>query len=216
MDLQHALDKAKIALMGRNDSMFFTTILFSLKFSWDNTIPTACTNGLYLKVNPDFFMEQSPEQRIGLLLHESLHPALMHPIRCGSRDHKRYNIAGDHVINLMLLARGFKLPKNGYADPQYTGMSTEQVYDLLPEDSGEYDCDIDLDTSEPTEELEKQIEEIIIRAAVQARMQGCDESIPQDIQVFLDGLLKPKLPWNRILQKYIQNLTKSDFSFRKP
>ena len=216
MPHQLALNKAKIQLMGMSDSVFFTTLLFSLKHSWSEEIQTAATNGLYLKINPAFFMKQSPDQRVGLLVHECLHPALLHPLRCGTRDHKRYNIAGDHVINLMLLARGFKLPANGYADPQYEGMSTEQVYDLLPESSGEYDCDIDVDT-DPSEEMITEIQDIIIRASIQSQMQHDKPgTIPGEIQIFLDSLLKPKLPWNRILQKYIQNLTKNDYSFRKP
>lgn len=40
-ELQQAMNKAKIALMSREDSAFFTTVCFSLKHIWDNTIPTS-------------------------------------------------------------------------------------------------------------------------------------------------------------------------------
>ena len=216
MPLQHALDKAKITLMSNNESVFFTTVLFSLKFMWDKTIRTACTNGSYIKFNPDFFMKLSPEERVFVLLHESQHVAFMHMDRLKDRDPKKWNVAADHVINLMLKSRGFKMPKLGLADPIYTGMCTEEVYKLLPDQTNE-DVEIDLEAPDkPSEELQKEVEEILIRASIQAKMQGCNESIPVDIQVFLDSLLKPKLPWNRILQKYIQNMTKCDYSFRTP
>ena len=213
--LQMALDKAKIALMSRADSVFFTTVLFSLKLEWDNTINTACTNGTYIKINPDFFMDLSPEERIFLLLHESQHVAFLHMARLKDREPKKWNVAADHVINLILKAQGYKMPKMGLADPQYSGMCTEEVYKLLPDQKNQ---EIDMDLQEPTEapdELQKQVEEILVRASIQAKMNGCDENIPTDIQLFLNSLLKPKLPWNRILQKYIQNLTKSDYSFKK-
>ena len=47
-NLQRALDKAKIALMSKPDSTSFTTVCFSLKHVWDDTITTAATNGTHL------------------------------------------------------------------------------------------------------------------------------------------------------------------------
>ena len=38
-----ALDKAKIALMTKPDSVFFCEIAFSLKYKWDESVPTAAT-----------------------------------------------------------------------------------------------------------------------------------------------------------------------------
>ena len=54
---QKALDKAKVALMSKPDSVFFTTVCFSLKHVWDDSIPTAQTNGLEIRYNPEFFMQ---------------------------------------------------------------------------------------------------------------------------------------------------------------
>ena len=216
MPKQLALDKAKINLLSRADSVFFTTVLFSLKITWDESIPTACTNGTYIKLNSTFFMSLDPEERVFLLLHEALHVALLHMARLKDRDPKKWNIAGDHVINLMLIERKFKMPKNGLADRQYLGMHSEEVYKLLPDPKDQvFDMDIE-EPEEAPEELQKQVEEILVQASIQSKLQGDREgSIPGEIQIFLDGLLKPKLPWNRILQKYIQNKTKHDYSFSK-
>ena len=61
------------------------------------------------------------------------------------------------------------------------------------------------------------MDEILVRAAIQskARKEG-PGSIPGDIQIYLHNLLNPKLPWNQILQRYLKQATKEDYSFRKP
>ena len=219
-DINKALNKAKIQLMSRPDTSFFTTICFSLNFLWDDSIRTACTNGSYLKFNPEFFKSLSPDERVFLLVHESCHVAYMHMDRVQNRNKDKWNIAADHVINLMLIERGFIMPagKNaGLADPAYKGMNTEKVYELLPDPTGE-DTDRDIVESDlPQEEFERTIEDILVRASIQSKM---DEdkagTIPGDIQLFLNGLLKPKLPWHRILQKQLQAFAKNDYSFKKP
>lgn len=211
-----ALDKAKIQLMTKPDSTFFTTVCFSLKHVWDTHIPTACTNGKEIRMNPSFFMGLAPEERVFLLLHESMHVAYLHMDRLMDRDAKRWNIAADHVINLMLLERKFKMPKNGLADPQYTGMGTEEVYKLLP-DCKHVKVDMDIVESEETNEsLQQSVQDILVRAQTQARMQNDSAgSVPGDIQIFLNKLLKPKLPWGRILKRYLQSLAKADYSYKK-
>lgn len=218
MDHQTALNKAKIALMSHPDSTFFTTVCFSLKHIWDENIPTACTNGVEIRFNPTFFMGLTVEQRVFLLLHESMHVAFLHMERLMDRIPGKWNIAADHVINLMLIARGFKMPPGGLADEQYKDMSTEEVYKLLPDE--EQMSSDQMDLLPPPEEIEdfhSQVEEILVRAAVQARMAGdTPGSIPGEIEIFLDKLLKPKLPWQRILQKYLTALAKNDYTFKTP
>lgn len=215
---QLALQKAKIQLMGRTDTAFFTTVLFSLKHIWDNSIGTAGTNGKHIRFNIDFFMNLCEEERLFLLLHETLHVALMHMLRLNGRDHGRWNVAADYVINLMLVKRGYKMPKGGLYDTKYEGMSVEEVYDALGEQKPE---DTPWPDIEPppldSEELEEEVKDILVRAAIQSKMANDTVgSIPDEIQIFLDNLLKPKLPWQTILRRYKQRLTKHDYSYRKP
>jgi predicted metal-dependent peptidase len=217
-EIQKAYDKAKIGLMAKQDTAFFTTIVFSLKLIWDWLTPTAATDGSSIRVSPEFFMSLDPEERIFLLVHESMHVALLHMTRLAGRNHQKWNIACDHYINLMLTERGFRMPRNGLADPQYKGLSSDEIYPLLPDQpqSSTFQMDLELPT-EPVEELTQEVEDILIRAAMQSKMQNDKPgSIPGDIEIFLNKLLNPKLPWQRILQKYIQNLSKHDYSWRKP
>jgi predicted metal-dependent peptidase len=218
-EAKQALSKAKIELMSRPDSLFFTLICFGLKHLWDSSIPTACTNGSYIKFNPEFFMSLSKEERVFLLLHETLHVAFMHMVRMAGLDAKRWNYAADYVINDILIKQNYKMPKGGLHDIKYRGMHVKQVYDLLennmpPEEPALYDL-ISPDGDE--KEAEQVLQDIIVRASIQAKQAGDDGSNwPDDIKIYLDGLFNPKLPWKTILQRYVQHLAKNDYSYRKP
>lgn len=215
-ELNNAKSKALIYLMARPDTTFFTTIVFSLTFKWDDTIPTACTNGTWVKLNPQFFMNMSVEEQAFLMVHEAMHVAYMHADRLNGRDHSKFNIAADHVINLMLIARGMRMPKSGLADQKYSGMSAEEVYNLLPPPPKDFESDL-MPSDLPSEELQQQVDDILIRAAVQSQMDNDKPgTIPGEIQIYLDNLLKPKLPWKTILSRYIKAMSKDDYTYRKP
>jgi len=213
-----ALSKAKIQLMAKADSAFFTTICFSLRHSFDDTVSTACTNGKYIKFGTKFFMDLDSEERVFLLLHETMHCAYLHMVRrIPGACPDRWNIAADHVINLQLIDRGYKMPKNGYADPQYKGLSVEEVYALLPNNPGKPNMQDLVPGDGDPEEMQRTMQDILVQASIQSKIsQDKPGTIPGEIEIFLSRLLKPKLPWNRILQKYLQAFAKNDYTWRKP
>ncbi len=218
-----ALDKTKIHLMTKSDSAFFATLCFSMKHVWSEDIPTAACNGREILWNPDFFLNLSNnEERLFLMLHETMHAAYLHmdPIRINNRYSTKWNIACDHVINLQLIARGFTMPtgdNKGHADPKYKGMSVEEVYNLLP-DSKDQPSMADLLTPvENLEALQEEMQNVLIRAVTQSKISGDKPgTVPGDIEIILDKLLNPKLPWKRILQKYMQKFNKNDYTFKRP
>ena len=226
---QEALNKAKIALMSKPDSAFFTTLAFSLIHEFDNTVRTAATNGKRVIYNPDFFMSLNHEERVFLMLHESMHCAYLHMERGHGYCPDVFNVAADHVINLQLLERGFKMPECGIADKDYTGLSTEEVYHIIIKEGGGnggggvpgFGPDLQPPAGGPgsaeAEQLKQDIQDILCRAAMQSKMSNDKPgSIPGEIELFLDKLLNPKLPWQRILQKFLNSFSKTDYSFRKP
>jgi len=216
---ERALSKAKIQLMATPDTAFYTTIVFSLKLRWDESIPTAATDGVYLWINPVFFLSLTPGLRMSVLVHEAQHVAHDHMGRILERTMPKWNYAADHVINLQQKARGFEIGANWLCDPQYIGLSTDQVYSRLP-DSPEPPPGMGADIKpSPMGEKEhaKHVADILIRAQMQSKMNGDKPgTIPGEIELFINKLLDPVLPWNRILQNYFQKLSKSDYSFRKP
>ena len=253
--LQDAFDKAKIGLMMTKNSVFLSTILFSLKFSWKPEIPTACVNEhLELLVNPDFFQSLSKDEQIFLLAHEAWHIALMHLTRIGQRDLQDYNRAGDYVINLLLKQAGYSIPKMALLDEKFAGKTTEEVYDLIrknQESSGNKQKPLPMAditppapgsnpstnpgdpaippspmvgpgspapqaTPEQIQQVEQQITDILVKASTRSRMMGdAPGTVPGDVAVMLDKLLNPKLPWNVLLQKFLFDQVKRDFSYRK-
>lgn len=216
-----ALSKAKIGLMNRKDSAFFTTLAFSLIHEFNDQIPTARTNGRRIQYNPDFFMALSPEERVFLMIHEAMHCALLHMDRVGSYEPRKWNVACDHYINLMLIDRGFTMPKMGLADPQYKDcQSSDEIYKLLPDEPEEDSQGIgdDLESFDgPSDALREEIQDILVRASIQSKLaEDKPGTIPGEIEIFLNKLLKPKLPWNRILQKWLNSFNKNDYTFKKP
>jgi len=211
-----AFNKAKIQLMARPDSAFFTAVLFSLRTIFDDSLPTAATDGKKIWINPKFFLSLDRDEQVFVLIHEAMHVAYMHMGRLQSRDMRRWNWACDYVINLQLVQRGFKMPSMGLLDYKYDGMSAEQVYDLLDgsELSDEY---IDLKLPENPEELEEHVNDVLVRARIQSRAANDKPgTIPGDIEVYLDRLLNPKLPWQTILRKWFQARAKNDYYWNKP
>lgn len=218
-ELQRLLDKTKIALMERLDCAFFTNIVFSLKHVWDDTCGTAYTDYKSIGWDPKFFLELDADERLFVEIHEACHVAYDHMGRILGREHELWNIACDHAINLMLKERGFKMPKVGCADPRFKGMSAEDIYTILENERSKVPPNQMPDlraTDMLPEDQKRHVEDIIIRAATQAQMQGQPGSIPGEIQLFLDKLFKPKLPFPQLLRRYMTEFAKVDYSWRKP
>lgn len=212
--------------MGKPDSVFFSTILFSLKFSWDDSIPTAMTNGKFLKFSPTFFTKLDKQEREFVLVHEAMHVAYMHMVRLNGRNPKKWNMATDFVINGQLKDQGWRMPEGGLYDPQYKGMSAEQVYDALTDEdvddlSEGFSEDFEIVDGDSTEgstldgTAEQEIVDIVMKAATQATMAKQGGTIPADIKRQIDSILYPKLPWHIILERYMTALTPDDYSFKK-
>lgn len=246
--LQKSLDKAKVTLMGKPDTIFFTTVLFGLKFRWNEHIPTACTNGIELEINPHFWMSRPVELHPLILLHEVGHVIFQHclPGRMGKRNNpEKWNEAGDYVINGMYAKRGWKIPETWLYEPGFDGLSTEQVYDRLPDPppqggNGQGMRDIVMGNmpqppgqggnqeNQPgqgqgqqpqmtPQQIEEKLNEIIVRAALQSKIGGDKPgTIPGAVEIFLDKLKSPKLPWTTILRRFLNDRIKEDYSWRKP
>lgn len=217
------ISKAKLNLFTHKNTIFYSSLLASLKLKLSDTIPTAATNGVDLIVNPDYVSKLEINELIGLLLHETMHVCLQHVDRRNSAnlDPTLYNIAGDFVINNDLDTRGYVLPAGGLIDHKYDGWSTRQVYDDLEQNKPNVKLPMeDVIFSSPkgvSEEAhrEKSISNVI-KAATQARLQNDIGSIPGHVLRLVDELTNPKLPWNHILQNYMSHYDKSNYTWRKP
>ena len=127
------IQKARTSLI--LDHPFFGSLLFRLKGRECRSIQTMATDGVSLYYNPDFVETLNASTLAGTLAHEVMHPALHHHVRRSGRDPKRWNVACDFAINLLLLDAGLSLPDGVLIDDRFRGMSSEQIYNLLESES---------------------------------------------------------------------------------
>jgi predicted metal-dependent peptidase len=116
----------------RMKSPFFGTLAMFARFVPTSAIPAAATDGRDVFLNPEFLKSLPNNQQDGLILHEILHAALLHPSRLREREPELWNIAADIVVNGMILRQsGLELPAGGLRDEKLEHLSVEEVYELL-------------------------------------------------------------------------------------
>lgn len=231
------LDRAKIGLMNKG-SVFLMTVAFSLRQYWDDTCLTAWVDGKTMGINPKFFEELPDGQRIFVIAHEAWHVAYNHIVRRGDRDPELHNQAGDYVINLMLQNAGYELWPHCLCDKRFANMSTNQVYEILKKEEekkpgrhkqqqqGGMTGDIrqpgdgsgSKEDQQQQAEIEAHVKGVLVKAMTQAKMAGEKQigMVPAEIQRGIEELLDPVLPWNILLFNFMQDMTKDDYSWRRP
>lgn len=209
--MNQILDDLKMRFVLNRDMIFYTTVMYSLDIHLSKELPTAATNGTFIKFNPDFLKSLSHPQQEFLLAHEILHVCYEHAFRLGERNSKKWNIACDHVINLELLQLGMKMPPRGHADNAFKNMSAEEVYELLPEPPEDFQEDL---MENPSGEAKGFIKDVLIQAVHQTKASSAGR-VPKAILRKVEEWLNPVLPWYTILQKYMTAHCHEDYSWAK-
>lgn len=222
------LSKAKTALILQHP--FVGSVALNMPMLLDESIPTAATNGKYIKFNPEFVDGLTDEQIVFLIAHECFHPMLEHNYRASSRDRKRWNKAGDYVINQLLTDEGIGrfidgglLDKNIY---NAGGGTTDGIYAILPEDTGEGEGEgeggiggtgDDLEPSEgsPAEQEQEASEwrVKVAQAAQAAKMMG---KLSAGMERFVGDILQPKVDWREVMQNFVEKCRDDQRSFARP
>lgn len=100
--------------------------------SWCETV---ATDARAFYFNPGYIAGLTLAQTQFVLAHEAMHCALAHFARRGHRVRRRWDIACDHAVNLLLADEGFQAPPGALADPGFRGLSAEEIYPLIPADA---------------------------------------------------------------------------------
>ena len=217
-DAEKLLSKIKVQILMK--STFFSTIMLGMKIYIDDTVPTAQTNGSYVKFNPHFLLLQSVDQGVGLMLHELEHVAFGHPYRVGTRTLKKWQYATDYAINNQLDNQGYELPDGGLIDHDHDDKIAESIYDVIevPDDN----CPtpgIGNDLTPPTDPAatKQQTQELLVQATQAAEMNPKPgEHIPNSLKRQVEDFLNPKLPWETILQNEMNEFARGDYSWSRP
>jgi predicted metal-dependent peptidase len=225
VNLDNNMLKAKIELMTK--SVFISTICLSVRHIITDSVPTAATNNTTIFYNPKFISGLSVAELAGLIAHECWHIAYLHLLRRGDRDPTIWNYAGDYKINYMLIKAGFELPPGGLYDEKYDDeWSTDSVYDELKENDTDIDADnmiLDILGDAPDdgsdmspEDINGAVKDILVRAHTQTKMSGNEAGeIPEEILRVIDGLLNPKVPWDTVLNRFIDRRVKEAYSWAR-
>ena len=199
---------------------FFGVLALKLQLVEDTSQPTAWVNGVQMGYNPDWINELENAEVQGLVAHEVMHCVHKHVTRRNNRKPGKWNDAADYVINGGLLETGFKLPEGGLVDSQYDGMSTDHVYNLLPDkpedepscEWGEAKDGPDQSTSEKAA-LDQEWTIATRQAVTVAKQQG---SMPGNLEQLIEGLLEPKVPWKEVLRNFMTQPKKNDYTMTRP
>ena len=214
--------KARTALVLEHP--FFGNIALNLPFNFNDTIATAHTNGKRIEYNPRFVEEMNDEELKFLVAHECAHPMLEHPFRRGERSPRRWNQAGDYVINQLLTDEGIgKMPQGGLLnDALYKAGNgtTDAIYNLLPEDDegGEHGDPLDEcgdGDGDPADQAQEAAEwkVKVAQAAQAAKMMG---KLSAGLERFVGEVLQPKVDWRDVMQRFLVKCKADTRSFARP
>lgn len=215
---------------------FFGELIMNLQLAAAK-VETACTDGKYLLLDPDFEAELSDEELTFVFMHEVMHVVFLHCYRRSGRDSLLWNIACDHVVNSnILMAMGLEEYQvagepvmhriEGKEASHYTA---EQVYDMLLkecEKSGgllkqEY---ILLDSHEIWGELEGECCQDAIDKWNELTLEAtkkwygtCTGVAAGCLKRYKLELYKAQLKWKQIVRDFIRYRSlDEDYGFRPP
>lgn len=220
------MDRAKTAIIIRHP--FFASILLKRDLEPTDRIPTAGINKSgRIYYNPEFVEGLSVDQGVFLLAHECMHWMMETFPRQGNRDMQGWNYATDAVNNEILVEAGVgEFIDGGVRWLGAQDMTAEAVYEQLPRDEngkpqvgeiGGTGEDLE-DSGEPlspaeAKEIQSQVKVEIAQAAETAKRMG---AMPGNLQRIVDEILHPKTPWYTILERFMTDRVKTDYSWARP
>lgn len=221
--LPEKVSKARSLLVLRQP--FFATLLLGTPTYVDATLnpPTMATNGTAILMHPEFIESCSVAEIMGVLCHEVMHIAMMHPWRRGSRDPRRANIAMDYAINGIIEEAGLTLPENRLRKREFDGLSFEEIYTKLPATSDDDDGDGDgapldevRDAKGDTAQQQQSEAEMRIRVVQAATIAKAQGKLPSSLAKLVEEVLAPVVDWRAELRRYMTAVQKTDQSWARP
>lgn len=221
---------------------FYSFIASRMEFIEREGIGTAATDGRDMWYEPAFIDTLTIEQTVGLIVHEVLHCAWLHPLRLLGRNPKIWNIAGDIAINQIAIDQGITLPEKGIYGPQYDkykNWAVDSIYaDLLknaveikvsfPNPDGQEDGDDSEKmwggiiqpskdgkpmTKEEVAELESEMKINVAQAAQYAKSRG---KMPGGLQGLIEAVGKPKINWQAYIQQWVKGQKPDNYTWQRP
>lgn len=108
--LRRELDRCKSSILMDAKNAFLGALMCQLKQDWDESIPTACTDGKSIWWSPHWFLSLPKPARVTVQAHEVWHVARLHMIRRGNRDPRLWSVACVAKGTMIAMADGTQKP----------------------------------------------------------------------------------------------------------
>lgn len=218
------MQRARVKLV--LDQPFFGMLVLSqLRFVLREDLPAPmATDGKCVYFRSAEVVKWSMNEVCAVICHEVLHAANGHVWRRDEREKMKWNMACDYAINTVIEECGMTLPQEALLNAAYSGKSAEAIYRLLPntssKKSGGWEDLLEGATGEdgkPLTEAQKEAEvrgwqQAVQQAVMASKMQG---KVPAGLERMCGEVLKPKCDWKALLARFVQNSTKSDYSWKR-
>ena len=136
-DIETKLSAARTRLILDRPFLGALVLRMPLKAADPEWCATIGTDARAFYYNPDYIDSLTIEQTQFALAHEVLHCALSHFARREHRDKGRWDIACDLAINPILIKEGMTAVPGALYNIGYEGMTAEEIYPLVKENSEE-------------------------------------------------------------------------------
>ena len=214
---------------------FIAAVMTRVKREVSDKVPTAGTNGTWVRYNPKFCEPLTDEELFGLVLHESCHIVMMHMWRREGRDPRIWNVANDALINAYIKSRGWQLPKGGvHLGWVREEHSSEYVYNKLKEQqqeqqkskgggsgdegdedglgAGGFDGQGDLEDAQD-DATRVDMEATIVASAKMAKECGQGSSM---IDRVLERVGEPMVRWQDVCRSMMTESCAADYTYTRP
>lgn len=215
LKVQEQIIRARAGLI--LEQPFIGALALRLPLFETDTIPTLAVDGRQILYNPSFVEGLTPALTKSAIGHEVLHCVFDHVGRTNGRNPRKYNQAADFVINQMLKDSGFEIGKGWLQDDKYIGMTSDQIYNMLPDTEPGDNDPLDDITGTPSAPLTgdevHQWKMATVQSANAARMMG---KLPASMDRFVTDLTSSKIDWKTVLRRFILHRNDADYSWSRP
>lgn len=213
---------------------FFGALLHNINMRVDNNQPTAYIDPHgNLGYNEQFMDTMTEKEQIFIICHEILHAAFGHTTRIFKLNKDLWmlgNVAGDYLVNEVLVAFGLSMPQGCLYDKKYTvdKYTLEDVIrellktckitkiPVLGSDVQQGNSSGDkAEAKEPDQaakKFEQKMKQALVAAADIAKKQG---KLPNSLDRAVNDLIKPKTNWRRELHDWFNVRIKTKRSWTR-
>jgi predicted metal-dependent peptidase len=225
LPIKTRIERARSQSMRHPSFCLLSGVMMIGRVHINDTIPTACTDGIDTFYGTGFVAGLTEEQTNFLVLHEEGHkafnqlPMYKHLYKL---DGRRANMACDYVINGWIIDTDpqgsfAKPPKGALYKPEWSDLTVKQIFDLLGDeqeqeqgkgqgtgDDGSLDSHdwetADKLTEEQAEQLGKEIEAALREGTtLVGKLKG-------NIDRRMTDILQPKIDWRDVLRDFVNTI----------